>query len=406
MTRRVLTAAVAAVFAWGCSTGGDPAGEDGRSAAQASERAAWTTDTVQRGDAGFDPKLAAALQSVLDEERERYAVAAAAAAVVVPGKGIWSGASGLADRKTKEPVTPRTLFAFGSVTKPFVAAVVLDLAEDGVLRLDDPLARWMPSYPRARSITIRQLLNHTSGVSDFVENPAFLRAQLAEPRRRWTANRTLTFVEEPRFAPGSDWAYSNTNYILLGKVIANATGSRVSRELRSRILEPVGADAVFLQGEEPVRGPVVRAYSDLDENGKQDDISDGTSIIPNTAMATAAWTAGGLAATPEAVARFADALFRGRLLRRQSLAQMLDVDERGAGAGGGLGYGLGMARFDIPGHGLVWGHGGGIPGFRTQLFHAAEERVTVVVAWTDDRQDPTLVSEPLLEAVLQHVERG
>ena len=135
MTRRVLTAAVAAVFAWGCSTGGDPAGEDGRSAAQASERAAWTTDTVQRGDAGFDPKLAAALQSVLDEERERYAVAAAAAAVVVPGKGIWSGASGLADRKTKEPVTPRTLFALGSVTKPFVAAVVLDLAEAGVLRL-------------------------------------------------------------------------------------------------------------------------------------------------------------------------------------------------------------------------------------------------------------------------------
>jgi D-alanyl-D-alanine carboxypeptidase len=329
-------------------------------------------------------------------------VTGAAAAVVVPGEGTWSGASGVADKETEEAVTADTLFAFGSVTKTFVAALVLDLAEDGVLRLDDPLAKWMPSFPRARAITVRQLLNHTSGVYDVTENPAFFRAQIADPRQRWTADRTLRFVKEPRFAPGSDWAYSNTNYILLGKVIETATRSRVSRQLRRRILEPTGADAVFVQGEEPVRGRGARPYSDVDEDGRQDDISDGTSVIPNTAMATAAWTAGGLAATPEAVARFADALFRGRLLEPRSLEQMLDVDTRGVGRGAGLGYGLGIARFDVPGHGVVWGHGGGIPGFRAQFFHAADDGITIVVAWTAERQDPTLVSEPLLEVALRH----
>jgi D-alanyl-D-alanine carboxypeptidase len=386
-----LVAAVILILTAGACSGG------GRSADENSTTT--RLDTAPR----FDVALASELQSILDEERERFQAGAASAAIVVPGEGAWTGASGVADRETKKPVTSETAFAVGSVTKTFVAALILDLIEDDVLNLDDPLARWLPGFPRARQITVRQLLNHTSGVFNITDNRAFIEAQIEHPHKRWTPARTLTYVGEPRFAPGSDWGYSNTNYILLGLVVEKATGSTVARELRERLLVPAGADAVFIQGEERVRAPVARGYDDVDLDGTPDDLSDGTRTIPNTALASAAWTAGGIAATPEAVAKFGDALLRGRLLNRDSLRQMTDFDEQlGKGRGGGLGYGFGLSRFEVPGY-EVWGHGGGIPGYRSALWHVRDHGITIAFSWNDGRLDPTLVIQPLLDAVVEHV---
>jgi D-alanyl-D-alanine carboxypeptidase len=157
----------ALVLLVGCSAGTDSA----RSVA------------TSQHDKGIDPRLAAKLQGILDTERERFAAGGASAAVVIPGEGIWLGASGVADPRTSEPVTTKTAFAIGSVTKTFIAALVLDLAEDRLLSLDDRLARWLPSFPRAKRITIRELLNHTSGVFDITEDRSFLqRAARAPPR--------------------------------------------------------------------------------------------------------------------------------------------------------------------------------------------------------------------------------
>ena len=386
-----LVAAVILVLTAGACSGGS------RSADQ--NGATTRLDTGAR----LDIALASELQSTLDQERERFQAGAASAAIFVPGEGLWTGTSGIADLETKKPVTPETAFAVGSVTKTFVAALILDLIEDDVLKLDDPLVRWLPGFPRARQITIRQLLNHTSGVFNITDNRAFIEAQIERPRKRWTPARTLAYVGEPLFAPGSDWGYSNTNYILLGLVIEKATGSTVARELRERVLVPADADAVFMQGEERVRAEVARGYDDVDLDGAPDDLSDGTRTIPNTAMASAAWTAGGIAATPEAVAKFGDALFRGRLLNPDSLRQMTDFDEQlGKGRGGGLGYGLGISRFEVPGH-EVLGHGGGIPGYRSALWHVRDHGITIAFSWNDGNLDPTLVIQPLLDAVVEHV---
>jgi D-alanyl-D-alanine carboxypeptidase len=171
---------------------------DGRSA---NENGATTRSET---GSGFDANLASELQSILDEERERFEAGAASAAIVVPAEGVWTGASGVADRETKQPVTAETAFALGSVTKTFVAALILDLIEDDLLNLDDSLARWLPRFPQARQITILQLLNHTSGVFNMTDNRAFIEAQIEHPRKRWTPARTLTYVGEPLFAPGSD----------------------------------------------------------------------------------------------------------------------------------------------------------------------------------------------------------
>jgi D-alanyl-D-alanine carboxypeptidase len=352
---------------------------------------------------GVDSRLASKLQGILDKNRELFAAGAASAAIVIPGEGLWAGASGIADPSTGDPVTRKTIFAIGSVTKTFVAALVLKLSEDGLVRLDDHLARWLPQFPDANGITVRELLNHTSGVFDVSEDPAFLEAQLTYPRQRWKPHRVLSYVRRPSFRPGADWSYSNTNYVLLGLIVEKATGSTVAEELRRRVLAPAHAEAVYVQGEESVPTPVMRSQFDVDSDGEADDLSDATTTIPNTALATAAWTAGGLAATPEAVARFGDALFNGSLLAPASLRQMVDFSaELGKGRGGGLGYGLGVSRFEIPGHDVL-GHGGSMPGFRSALWYVADERITIGFSWNDAELDPTLVVQPLLDAVTEHL---
>jgi D-alanyl-D-alanine carboxypeptidase len=388
MTAGIVTV-LSALFVTGCFSAQDQSGSSTSSDRQTTE--------------GVDRELAATLQNILDENRELFAAGAASAAVVIPGQGTWLGASGVANPKTGEPVTTDTVFALGSVTKTFIAALVLKLSEEGVLGLDDPLTRWVPRFPGANGITIRQLLNHTSGVFDVTEDPAFLEAQLANPRERWRARRILSYVGRPLFPPGTDWSYSNTNYILLGLAIERASGSSVAAELRRAVLEPAGAGSVFLQGEEDVPAPVVRSAFDTDNDGDADQLSDGTTTIPNTALATAAWTAGGLAGTPEAVAAFGDALFGGRVIPRNLLSAMTDFSEGlGLGRGGGLGYGLGISKFEIPGH-EVFGHGGSIPGFRSALWYVADEGVTIAFCWNDAELDPTLVIQPLLDEVNRYL---
>jgi D-alanyl-D-alanine carboxypeptidase len=390
LTRIVLLSMSALVLLTGCSSGGHGA-TTGR-----------PTDGGRQTKA-VDPGLASRFQGILDKNRKLFAAGGASAALVIPGEGIWTGASGVADPSTGAPVTRRTVFALGSVTKTFIAALVLKLAEDGLLALDDPLARWMPHFPNADRITIRELLNHTSGVFDILEAPSFLEAQFAHPREAWTPRRILPYVGRPLFEPGTDWSYSNTNYVLLGVVIQKATGSTVAAQLRRRLLRPAHADRVFLQGEEVVPEPVIRSEFDVDGDGDAEDLSDGTTTIPNTALATAAWTAGGMAGTPEAVALFGNALFSGRLLSPSGLREMTDFTAQlGKGRGGGLGYGLGVSRFEIPGH-EVFGHGGAIPGFRCALWYVADADTTIAFCWNDAELDPTLVIQPLLDVVVAHL---
>jgi D-alanyl-D-alanine carboxypeptidase len=187
--------------------------------------------------AGFDPVLRSRLQGALDRVRVDYGMPGASAAVVIAGEGVWTGSSGEADLRTHRRVTDRTLFAVGSITKTLIAALVLKLAEDDVLDLDDRLSRWVPEFPNSGRITLRQLLNHTSGTSDFVVDPAFAAAQRRSSNAVWTPRRTLRYAREPAGEPGVDWRYSSTNYILAGLVIERATGSTVAHELHRRLLD-------------------------------------------------------------------------------------------------------------------------------------------------------------------------
>ncbi|MCR6482652.1 beta-lactamase family protein [Amycolatopsis sp. OK19-0408] len=267
-------------------------------------------------------------------------------------------------------------FRAGSVTKTFVATVVLQLVGEGRVKLDAPVERYLPGLLPDRRITVRQLLQHTSGLYDYLrdlalDDPESLRHRGASPEELVA----LALRHPALFEPGTGWSYSNTNYIVAGMIVSQVTGHPLSAEIARRITGPLGLRDTYLprRGDEKLPSPHAVGYTAI--GGKLVDFSDFD--------ATIAGASGGLVSTPVDLDRFYGALLGGRLLRPAQLAEMqrtAPADELGIP---GARYGLGLGSIPMS-CGLFWGHEGGIIGF-TNLAGVGPDgrRVTVVF-----NQDP------------------
>ena len=263
-----------------------------------------------------------------------------------------------------------------------MAALVLSLAEQGRLRLDDRLSRWLPTYPNARNVTLRQLLSHTSGLFNVDENESYVEAVDRALGRDWTPAQVLRYVRRPYFAPGEGWHYSDTNYVLLGLVIKRASGTTVAAEMHRRVLDPHGLEDVVLQPDEPAPPGSARGYGTqgppIPRPGR---------YVSYPSIASSEWTAAGMVATAPALARWGQALFTGRVVTRESLDQMLDFVPADMIGYTGYGLGIGQRRIverDV--HGATGTH----PGFASELWHDPTQRATVAVLWND----PTILHGP------------
>jgi D-alanyl-D-alanine carboxypeptidase len=351
---------------------------------------------AQRPAAGLDPGLRARLQKALDRVRVDYGLPGASAAVVIPGAGVWTGSSGEADLRTHRRVTDRTLFAVGSITKTLIAALVLRLAERDVLDLDDRLSRWVPEFPNSRQITVRQLLNHTSGTSDFVDDRAFAAAQARSASAVWTPRRTLRYAREPDGEPGVDWRYSSTNYILAGLVIERATRSTVARELHRRLLGRSQFPRIVLQGDERPRGPVAIGYQNVDEDPALERTPN-NGYVPSTTEATTAWTAGGMLASAGDLARAGDGVFRGSLISDPSRREMTRFVPTFAEPPE---YGLGLGRLELGGE-QAWAHPGDIHGFHADLAYLPDQQVTIAALINFQQEAPS--QDALIDTLIREV---
>jgi D-alanyl-D-alanine carboxypeptidase len=167
---------------------------------------------------GAERSLEDQMQKVLDRGLDRYDVRGVSAAVIFPDGKIWTGVSGISHDTVT--IKPDMLFAIGSITKNVVAALTLKLNEEGILSLEDPLSKWLPSYPNVDDrITIRQLLNHTSGLYMFWDNQQIWDELKRDRTKVWSHEEVLSYLKDPCFAPGKGWRYSNTNYLLLAMII-------------------------------------------------------------------------------------------------------------------------------------------------------------------------------------------
>lgn len=293
---------------------------------------------------------------------------------------MWQGVSGLSSDNPLEPLREDMHFAIASITKTFIGALVLGLSEDGTLSLDDSLHFWLPPIHFVNpDVTVKQLLNHTSGIYNFTNNPAFWEALWLDPERVWMPEEILqNFLSQPVFLPGNRFEYSNTNYMLLGMIVEAATGVTLGTELRNRLFTPLELIQTYFTAEEQVRGEIANNWSDTDSDGVLEDISEVTS----QSLYSMVWAAGGMSATAADMIRWSGALFEGSVLDADKLTEMLSFITVNS-TSPWKGYGLGIMQFQFNGT-EFWGHTGSLPGYRSILAYSPETGIRICVLVNQD----------------------
>ncbi|MEV7549714.1 serine hydrolase domain-containing protein [Amycolatopsis sp. NPDC089917] len=300
-----------------------------------------------------------------------------AVAWVRNGEAVSRFGAGYANPATREAAGPRHRFRIASNTKAFVATVVLRLAGEGALSLDDSIERRLPGVVRGpgyepEKITVRMLLNHTSGVHDPLD-PHFFDPYLVDGNRAHviTPSEVIrrSLVDPPSFAPGTKTDYSNTGYLLLGKVIEKVTHTDVREEIQRRVLDPLGLGRTYFPLRSPfLRGPHLHGY---DLGGQ-----DMTVFSPSYD-----WTAGAMVSTVDDLAKFHRALLAGRLLEPAQQAELVRLVPSGkAGA-----YGAGVETLTLPcpgGPKRIWGNTGAGPGFSSVSMSTEDGSKQIVLALT------------------------
>jgi D-alanyl-D-alanine carboxypeptidase len=349
--------------------------------------AAWPVP-VRAVDAGLDPPLATALDQIL-EQTVAGKIPGAALAVFVPGHGAWVGGRGLADRDGGVPLAPDALFGVASISKLFVATVAMQLVQEGWLSLDQTVEQWLPGLaPHGDRIAVRYLMNHTSGLPDYLDEP-FAEVVLADRGRVWAPHELVTNALERRtaVAPGR-WRYANTNYVLLGLIVEQVTHHSLAREIHQRIIDPLGLGHTFVVPDDSLLGNLMHGYE-----GRRDE-----TMGLNMSFA---WGAGNIISNVEDLGRFAQALFGGALLRPETLATMQTFVATNGWDSRELTYGLGVMQnvLHTAQPTLVRGHTGALVGYRTALWYAPGSGVTIAVALNQMSGNPDAVATRAFDAL-------
>ncbi len=292
------------------------------------------------------------LQFKLDSIRIANNLKGVSAAIIVPNQGNWLGVSGVSCGT--DNIQPGYIFSIGSCTKTMIAALVLKLQDQGLLNINDKIYQRLPglNLPNIDStITIKQLLNHTSGVYNYMDPPAGPDSMCANFNRNWTPMELLKMCKTPYFAKGTGYHYSNSGYVLLGMIVQKVTGSLPSVKLRQLVLSPGGLNKTWFEGEETVVGTVAHPW----DNGGFSKQSGDIFALPRNSFNTFGWTSGAVQSTTEDQALFYQYLFNGNLLSSSSMAQMLTMHKISSV----YGYGLGITwdTYSFPGNTLYYHQG-------------------------------------------------
>ncbi len=315
------------------------------------------------------------LQSRLDDVVAAGAIGTLAE--VRDGGRIWRGTSGVAELGKSRAVPVRGQVRVGSITKTFVATVVLQLVDEGQLKLADKIEKWLPGVvPNGQNITVRQLLNHTSGLYDYLytlafpPNPAFLDYRW----RTWTASEQIqrALVNPPTHEPpGEVFAYSNTNYLLLGELIEKVTKHPYGQEIERRIIRPLRLTETEVPGTSMrIRKPHPHGYVPIEQNGKVE-------LVDFTEMNPSLMGAGGeMISTARDLNRFFDALLGGSVLPAQLLEEMKTPGTKTRD------YGLGLEWRDTICGIRVYGNDGDALAYESWSFSSADGRHQATISIT------------------------
>jgi len=311
-----------------------------------------------RVSAQIPAALQARLEDTLTTMRDLFNFKGLSAAVAYKDAGMWKSARGLSHEGV--PLTTDMLIGMGSNTKTFVSAVMLKLVESGQVQLTDTIGTWITGYDNIDgSITIRQILNHTSGLFSYTESDTYWSMLDEDIYRMWTADDILSnCIEDPYFAPGTSWQYSNTNYIIAGEIEEQVTGYTVYQLIHDSIAVPAGLANTFMPPFETGAASYAHFWSDLVGDEALDDIADwndpDASLLP-VEINSSVGAAGALVATAEDVTLFWKALMNGNIISKATLNEKM-LSWTGFGSASSE-YGLGVFLTEYSGN-TVYAHGG------------------------------------------------
>jgi D-alanyl-D-alanine carboxypeptidase len=341
-------------------------------------------------DREFD-QLKERVQAKLDDLRAKAEFPGVSVGFVLADGRSTGLASGLADVENKVPLKPGDRLLAGSIGKTFVAAVILQLVEEGKIGLDDRLEKWLGDepwfgrLPNAKELTIRSLLNHTAGLPEYFERKGFVEAIKADPDRVWKPSELMAYMldAKPLFAVGKGWSYADTDYILAGMAAEKAAGKPLFAEVERRLLKPFELEKTVPSDQRMIAGLATgyaRPGNPLGFEGRT--VKDGK-FVTNPQFE---WAGGGLASTPEDLARWAKALYEGKVFKKKETleAMLAGVDATG-GRGGGKGnrYGLGVQLRESK-WGPSYGHGGWFPGYLSEVEYFPDHKVAIAVQFNTD----------------------
>jgi D-alanyl-D-alanine carboxypeptidase len=320
-----------------------------------------------------EPPFAGKLRPLLLAKMQELSVPGAIVYVDDPGQGSWATGLGMGNLATRAPMQVTNSMRIGSFTKTFTATLILQLVDQGKLRLDDPVSTYQPQVPNGKYITIRELLNMTSGLFDYYDDKGFVQAHLTDPYKAWQPTELLAvaFKHPPYFAPGKGWHYDNTNYILLGLIMEQLTHLSAEQAFQHYLFEPLGMRQTSLPplSSSAIPDPHAQGYSygtDFTGQGPLLNVSDWNPSV--------AWTAGFAISTLHDLQIWAKALATGQLLSAATQQQRLSWVTLGTWLGKPFRYGLGVVDY-----GGFLGHNGQIAGFQSWMGYQPEMRATIIV---------------------------
>jgi D-alanyl-D-alanine carboxypeptidase len=317
------------------------------------------------------------LQAKLDEFRASSKFPGGSVGFVLADGRSGSVSTGVADVESKRQLKPSDRLLAGSIGKTFVAAVTLLLVEEGKLKLDEKIERWLGGekwfgqLPNAKDITLRMLLNHSSGIENHVDSGGFMKTMFKSSGKEIKYEELIAYVlnKKPKFEAGKGFNYSDTNYILIGLIVEKATARTLYDEITERILKPLKLDRT-IPSNSITLPEVANGYF------QNKPVMVGGKFIFNPQWE---WAGGGFASTAEDLARWARALYAGDALEKKSLDEMLQSTTTGEGAGYGLGVEIVRSKW-----GKSYGHDGEFPGYLSEMRYFPKYKLAVALQINSD----------------------
>jgi D-alanyl-D-alanine carboxypeptidase len=343
--------------------------------------------------AQFPATYANRLQFVLDSVSAVCNIKGVSAAVTVPGLGTWEGVYGISE--TGVPMSSSMALGIGSNTKTFIASTIMKMEEQNLISLGDTVGTWIQHPNVNGQITIKQLLNHTSGLFSYTAHPDFVDSMAANFTRVWQPQEILQFVGTPSFPAGTSWGYSNTNYLLLGLIIEQLMGQPMDVAVRNAIMTPAGLNSTWFFPQEAT-APVAHSWSAA-FNGSGNYLQDlvTTYGYTHTSGFSLAWAAGAMMSTAADNALFWSKLISGQIVSAASLVKMKQVVNPSAT----ISYGLGIFRRKNFNGRTIYNHGGTNLGFINESLADSISGVGISVLTNQDSVNNNLLLTKVVAAL-------